>query len=457
VSIKIDRAANGYPAMVTKSGGAVLMTTSGGSTSGKSNKPKAIHKNPDPSLKEEEGKKSWVPWGLGDNFADIVMNLIEKSTVGRSGLQYLTKMIYGQESLTYLRKGFDDQQRQIREYIDIEDWEDIQSRTNYDMVRLGLTHDYAFFSIAYAEIIFDALKNKVYSISYQKARNVRFAPAENGRIKLAYVSANFPETTDVNCDKIPVIDPIHYPSQIDEIRADKKQFKYLLPLKWPDARRDYYSLAYWDSSRNNGIMDISISIPRYIKAIFENQASLKYHVQIAMEYWEWKYPSWGQLTADEQETIIDDFYDEIIETLTGADNAQKMIMTFYRSKTAGANTEIGEFKITPIDDKMKNDAYLPYAAAANAETLFSMLINPAETGLGSSTGSYTGGQNNGGSNIREAHLSTRSLLNADRNVLNTVFNFVKLYNGYDKNARITIMDEVLTTLDKGKGTEKKID
>lgn len=440
--------------MVTKSGGAVLMTTTGGSTS---SKPKAFHKNPDPSKKEEEGKKSWVPWGIGDNFPDIVLDLVEKSTVGRAGLQYLTKMIYGQETLTYKRKGFDAQQRQIREYVDIPDWEDIQSRTNYDIVRLGKCHDYAIFSFAYAEIIFDGLKSKVQSISYQKARNVRLAPAENGRVKWAYVSANFPETTDDKCEKLPVIDFMHFPSQIDEIRADKKNYKYLLPLRWPDARRDYYSLAYWDSSRNNGIMDISISIPKYIKAIFENQASLKYHVQIAMEYWEWKYPNWSKLTDDEQTVIIDEFYDEIIETLTGADNAQKMIMTFYRSKTAGANQEIGEFKITAIDDKMKNDAYLPYAAAANAETLFSMLINPAETGLGNSTGAYTGGQNNGGSNIREAHLSTRSLLNADRNILNTVFKFVQLYNGYERGLRITVMDEVLTTLDQGKGTEKKVD
>lgn len=450
----MERAGNGFPAMVTKSGGAVLLTTSGGSSS---QKPKAVHKNPNPSKKEEEGKKSWIPWGISDNFPDLVLDLVEKSTVGRAGLQYLTKMIYGQETFTYVRKGFDEQQRQIREYLDIQDWEEIQSRTNYDIVRLGQTHDYAIFSTGYAEIIFDAMKNKVYSISYQKARNVRLAPAENGRVRLAYVSANFPETTDEECEKIPVIDPLHYPSQIEEIRADKTKFKYLLPLRWPDARRDYYSLAYWDSSRNNGIMDISISIPKYIRAIFENQASLKYHVQIAMEYWEWKYPNWNSLTEAAQEIIVDDFYDEILDTLTGAENAQKMIMTFYRSKTAGANQEIGEFKITAIDDKMKNDAYLPYAAAANAETLFSMLINPAETGLGSSTGSYTGGQNNGGSNIREAHLSTRSLLNADRNVLNTVFKFVKLYNGYPANTRIAIMDEVLTTLDQGKGTEKKLD
>lgn len=443
--------------MVTKSGGSVLLTTSARSAGGTTPNQKATHKNPDPSKKEEEGKKSWVPWGIADNFPDLVLDLVEKSTVGRAGLQYLTKMLYGQESFTYYRKGFDDQQRQIRQFVEFPDWEEIQSRTNYDIVRLGLVHDYSIFSFGFAEIIFDGLKNKVYSISYQKARNVRLAPAENGRVKWAFVSANLPEAKEEECDKVPVIDFMHYPSQIEEIRNEKRYFKYLLPLKWPDARRDYYPLAYWDSSRSNGIMNISISIPKYIDAIFKNQASLKYHVQIAMEYWEWKYPDWTGKTQDEQDRLLDEFYDEIVATLTGTDNAQKMIMTFYRSKTAGANQEIGEFKITAIDDKMKNDAYLPYAAAAAAETLFSMLINPAQTGLGSSTGSYTGGSNSGGSNIREAHLSSRSLLNADRDILNTVFKFVALYNNYPKNLRIAVMDEVLTTLDQGKGTEKKID
>lgn len=439
--------------MVTKSGGSLLVTSTG--TGGA---PLKSQHTSSTSKKEEEGKTFFVPWGTNNDFPDVVLNMVEQSTVGRAGLHYTAKMILGQENYTYVRKGFDPQGRQIREYVDIEDWEAIQERTNYELVRIGITQDYAMFSMGFAEILFDGMKNKVFSISYQKAGKVRFAPAEKGRIKFAYISANWADNPkEADCEKLPVIDPMHFASQIEEIRTDKKFFKYLLPLRWPDARRDYYSLAFWDSSRNNGYMGISNSIPKFKKALFENQMSLKYHIQVPLEYWEWKYPKWEQMTEDEKDTEINNFYDELEESLTGAENAQKAIMTFYRSQTQGANKAMGEFKITVIDDKMKNEAYLPDAAAANAEILFSMLINPAETGLGSSSGAYTGGDNNGGSNIRESHIKTRSLMGADRNILNTVFKFTKLYNGFDPKVRITTMDEVLTTLDTGAGTAKKLD
>ncbi|HEY0056277.1 MAG TPA: hypothetical protein VGB63_13050 [Pedobacter sp.] len=452
-NVKIDKSTNGFPAMVTKTGGSLLVTSTG--TGGA---PLKSQHNSSTSKKEEEGKTFFVPWGINNDFPDLVLNMVEKSTVGRAGLHYLTKMIYGQENFTYLFKGFDEQNRQLREYLDIEDWDLIQSRTNYDIVRLAQTQDYSILSMGFAEILFDGMKNKVHSISYQKASKVRFAPADKGRIKHAYVSANWAENPkEVDCEKIPVIDPIHFAAQVEEIRLDKQSYKYLLPLRWPDARRDYYSLAFWDSSRNNGYMEISNSIPKFKKALFENQMSLKYHIQVPLEYWEWKFPKWEQLGDDVQNDAIDAFYTELEESLTGAENAQKAIMTFYRSQTQGANKAMGEFKITVIDDKMKNEAYLPDAAAANAEILFSMLINPAETGLGSSSGAYTGGDNNGGSNIRESHIKTRSLMGADRNILNTVFKFVKLYNGYDPKARIATMDEILTTLDTGAGTAKKLD
>ena len=450
--VKIDRAGDGRPAMVTKSGGSLLVTSTG--TSGAPLK--AAHTST-ASKKEEEGKTFFVPWGPANNFPDLVLDMVEKSTVGRAGLHYLTKMTYGQDTFTYTRGGFDAQNREIRTFLDIPDWELVQSRTNYDVVRLGQTQDFSMFGTAFAEIIFDGMKGKVFSISYQKARNVRFAPAVNGRLVSAFISANWADNPKKeDCEEVQLLDPIHFATQLEAIKADTKTFKYLLPLRWPDARRDYYSLAFWDSSRNNGYMEISNSIPKFKKALFENQMSLKYHIQVPLEYWEWKYPTWDQMTPDEQDDAIDTFYTEMEASLTGAENAQKAIMTFYRSQTIGANKAMGEFKITVIDDKMKNEAYLPDAAAANAEILFSMLINPAETGLGNSSGAYTGADK-GGSNIRESRISTRSLMVADRNVLNTVFKFVKLYNGYDPRARITTMDEVLTTLDTGAGTAKKLD
>lgn len=440
---------------MVKSGGAVMVTTTG--VSAKAGKTEVTHTGGLASKTEEEGKKSWIPWGTADNFPDLVLSILEKNTVGRACLHYLTKMTYGQDLFTYTRNGFDAQNRELRTWLDIQDWEDIQARTNFDIIRLGMTQDFCLFATAYADIVFDGNKSKVFSISYHKTRNVRLAPMVDGQPTFAFISSNFPDAKDSDCLKLPVIDPLLFPSQIEALKADKKQLRYLLPLRWPDARRDYYSLAYWDSSRSNGYMDISNSIPQFKKMMFLHQMSLKYHIQVPLEYWEWKYPDWDKKTADEQDAEVTLFYDEMNTNLTGAKNAQKAIITFYRTQTAGAQKAIGEFKITVLDDKMKNDAYLPDAAAANAEIAASFLVNPSEIGLGAaSSAAYSGGGNNSGSNIREAGLSSKAILRGERAILNSIFKFVKLYNGYDAKARIVTMDEVLTTLDQGSGSEKII-
>src|SRR3546814_5328779 len=119
--------------------------------------------------------------------------------------------------------------------------------------------------------------------------------------------------------------------------------------------------------------------------------------------------------------------------LTGAENAQKALLTFFENDNQGKPK--GKWEIVVIDDKMKDGAHLPDASAANSEILFAMGQNPAMSGQGNTGGSYSGGANNGGSNIRESGLDLRSQLRADRDILFTYFGFIQLYNGMDPEVR----------------------
>ncbi|CDS92990.1 conserved hypothetical protein [Sphingobacterium sp. PM2-P1-29] len=101
---------------------------------------------------------------------------------------------------------------------------------------------------------------------------------------------------------------------------------------------------------------------------------------------------------------------------------------------------------------MKSDAYLPDGAAANAEILFSMLVNPAIFGLGMPGGSY-GGANQGGSDIRESWLVMNAINAADREIIYQVFNFVRDYNGWNPDMQLITLDKVLTTTDTGGGSK----
>ena len=58
--------------------------------------------------------------------------------------------------------------------------------------------------------------------------------------------------------------------------------------------------------------------------------------------------------------------------------------------------------------------------------------------------------------VPEAGLDLRAQLRAHRDILLSWFDFVKAYNGLDEDLELGIQDQVLTTLDKGKGTEKVV-
>lgn len=444
----IKRSSTGSAMYAYRSGGPVLLSIGEQS-------PKAIHKQGTLSTEEETGKKLYVPWGTNNDFPRIVAKLMRKSTVGRAGLQLLTKYIYGQRLMTYKVIDMENNGQEVVQLVKCPEWDEITRRSNFDMVRLGLMQDYAYFGINFPEIRMNGNKTAVWGIDYHKASHCRLAPYVNGKIPSVFVSGNFPDAKDADLDTYPHIDSIRFYDQIEAIKKNTSNFKYIMPQYWPDVLNDYYPVAYWDSSRESGWLDIVTSIPTYKKALFKNQMSLKYDVQIPMEYLEELYPNFKSLSQEKQDEIVDDLIDEITDNLTGATNAQKAIVSFFRTdKQTGK--PVGGWVIKTIDDKMRSDAYLPDAAAGNAEILFSMLINPATVGQGNTGGDYTGGANNGGSNIRESGLFMRSLLKADRDINMGIFKFAQAYNGFDPEIQIGVQDQVLTTLDTGAGTKKVV-
>lgn len=404
------------------------------------------------SKDEEEGKKEWIPWGSTDNFPRDIAKLMRKTTVGRAGLQKIVKYLYGQRLITFKVDAITEGGKEVIELVKDLQWQEILSRSNHNMVRLGLKQDYTWYAIAFVELIFTADKSKVYAVNYHKASHCRLAPIDTktGRIPYVYVSGNFPDVTVDDCQKLPVIDMINFFDQIEEIKADTKQFKYIMPIFWPDVVNDYYPIAFWDSARESGWLDIAISIPAYKKALFKNQMSLKYDIQIPIEYFEFKYKNWAGKTQIEQDQILQDLYDSVTSSLTGASNAQKALMSYYKTDSRGGKP-IGQWQINVIDDKMRHDAYLPDTTAADFQISYAMGLNPAQSGQGT-----TAGVNKGGSDIRESGLDLRAQLKADRDICLSYFDFIKIYNGMDADLEIGVQDVVLTTLDQGKGTEKVV-
>lgn len=456
MSNKIVRGAAG-PAIVYKKGGAAVIEFTGIRNAGKKNDPAAApedHENPDVTLEElSRDGKPWQPWGISDQFPIELAKLIRKSTVGRSGLQRLTKSIYGQRLMTYKVIGYADNGEEIIERLHIPEWEAIQRRSNFNVVRLALNQDYSYFGLCYPELRLNGNKTKVWGVDFQKCVNTRLEKMDKkGNINNVYLSGQFPNVSAEDARKMPAIDFIRFADQIEAIKKNYKDFTYVMPQYWPDVLNAYYPEVFWYSAKEH--LEIATSIPAYIKALFKNQMSLKFHIQIPYSYLEEMYPGFKTMGEDEQDTIVGDLYDDIIKNLTGAENAEKAILSFYGVGKDGKPS--GQWIIDPIDDKMRNEHNLPNASAANTEIMTAMDLNPALNGQGNTGGDYTGGSNNGGSNIRESALDLRSRMQADRDITLSFFKFIQEYNGWDPEAQLGVQDMVLTTLDTGSGSKKVV-
>ncbi|RZK37310.1 MAG: hypothetical protein EOO61_09170 [Hymenobacter sp.] len=107
-------------------------------------------------------------------------------------------------------------------------------------------------------------------------------------------------------------------------------------------------------------------------------------------------------------------------------------------------------------DRDRDDAWTGVATSASAEILFAIGINPAIFGLGTPGVSGNSGQGNGGSNIREAWLVMIASSQGERDTLHSWWPFVRDYNGWPSDIELRVIDQVLTTLDAGKGTTKTL-
>ncbi|MFD2961379.1 MULTISPECIES: hypothetical protein [Olivibacter] len=445
----IEYTKSGIPSVGFMEGGAVVFT---------SKQPKQQIKSLPPDKNEEGSPQKWVPWGVSDDFPKEVWKEVRKSGVARSALQLLTAKLYGQSCIPVLETGFDpktkeatyetvDQDHKVWEFLD---------RSNFDIWRLCVIQDYVSMYNSFPMLMMNADRSEIVRLAHDKVFKFRYAPynRKTRRIETCFRSANFPSPAEDELDELPVIDPKDWYQEVDRIKHTDSRFNYVFPTYYPDLLNDYYSLVYWDGVRSNGWLEISNSIPAYKRAIFKNQTTIKYHVKIPYSYWTTVYPNWHNMDEKVRSKIVNDKLEEMDKYLTGSENAMK---TFISHFGGGARNELKKedtaWEIQALDDKVKGDAYLPDSAAANAEILFSMLVNPALFGVGMPGGSYTGGANNGGSNIRESWLVMNAINAADRNIIYQVFRFVARYNGWDRRMRLLTLDKVLTTTDTGGGTK----
>ena len=127
----------------------------------------------------------------------------------------------------------------------------------------------------------------------------------------------------------------------------------------------YYPRPIWISLLNEDTwLDTAKNTPIGINALARNQIKPKYHLKVSVDYFKFKHPDWSSYLTEKRKEVTDAFEQKIEDSLSGLAQTGKMITTYHFEENGKF---LGMIELVAIDDKLKENNWLPSSMAANSE------------------------------------------------------------------------------------------
>jgi hypothetical protein len=356
--------------------------------------------------------KAWSKWGDNDDFPIRLLEKLDYLGVMKTALDLNADMHYG-AGLVWVKEKYENG-KMLFEVQNVPGWKKFLRDTNFLVKHGELIESLEYFFIGFPEVILND-NFKVAAVNILETPRCRFEKRdENGRINNIYynVHKNVPIDKVV---KIPIYDPA----------APKKYKRFVLPISYRTFGKLYYPEPNYYATFRAGWADVAISVAKFMKNVYLNAMSLKYHLKIPLSSMKAKYKDWDLKNEDEQLQLILEFKEQIDANLTAAENAGKTVFSMF-DDTMDNNQTV---EIEPIKNYLDSTRELPSNIAANSEMLFSANTDPAQVGLNNPGGGDLHGS--GGSDKRESRKLKQANLYRERNVTLQLLNLISFLNGWD--------------------------
>ena len=407
-------------------------------------------KKPTPVVDKDVRTTDIIYWGDGNDFPQQVIEDVDKNPELGNLLDKQATLLYSSGLMWGKLVGFD-KGEEVIEPLSPELNKEIMlwcKRTNINRYLLDASRDLYYFANVFPEIILSRDKSQIAQICTQAAEDCRWSIQNKttGLVEYCYVSANWPVASinDSFTKKIPVIDP--YYSAADYLKENNSSsYNYIYPLNYSSPGKRFYQLATWNSIRESGWLDVALLIPKFKKALLENQSTIKYHLKVSDKYWSLKFgDEFETKSKDKKAEIIKDEIERIQKLVTGAEKTGVNFWSVFYSDLPQLK-DLDLIKIEAIDDKIKTGQYLEEGKDASTYTMSAVGLHPALVGTTPNNG--LGGA---GSNIREAY-NLNILTNKPRQdlVLEPLNLLVTEYNGWGVDTVFRFKNQFMTTLDTG--------
>jgi len=302
--------------------------------------------------------------------------------------------------------------------------------------------------------------NDIYTIRHREAMFSRWEMQNRrGDINWHYYCAGWDQQPGT--DKYPiiasrVIDEFNAVEELKMYAASKNRPKgFIFSAYMPSPGHVYYSRPSWYSIFNSGWYDHSTMVPQLKKAILKNQLGVKYIIYVSPDYFADIFKKEGIPETDraKRQERINKEKNAIIDFLTGAENANKGIMTLKKMMPSASGGAIEQkwIEIVPVQNDMKGGEYIDDTESTANIICYAMGVHSALIGA-------TPGKNSnalGGSNARELYLIKQAMMKPLVDRCMRSLKVVKEYNKWDKNIFISIPEYIFTTLDQNKSGKQE--
>lgn len=419
-------------------------------------------KEPQPFKKLGKDMPGIVSWGDNNRLPQELIEKIYLNPVTASGILFNIQMGYG-NGIEY---GYWEMNNNKKVWIPAYDEKIEEFFENNDIqgyLLEQLTDMVTFFNV-FPELIFNADGNVITNIKSKEAAFSRWSELDKikRRILFHYYSGKWHKTPDpeteifatevldmnyplehlkVLCGQMPDVSFEKMDAKAFNYVKEQKRYSFIVPIGFPTPGKGYYNRPYYTSIFDSSWYDFSGKIPEFKLAMMANQATIKYHVQLAHDYFETIFKHEGITGQEEQKARIKKEYNDIDAYLKDTKNTGKSLVSFIRYTADGK--ELPRVKITVLENHYKGGEYLEDSEEASNIMSYAMGVHPSL--MGSAPGKS---KSINGTEARELFIIKQALMRPLRDRLLRPLYMVKAINKWNSRIRFQIPDTVLVTQDK---------
>ena len=376
---------------------------------------------------------SYIPWGVDNIMPFNIMDIFERDETMATCALFNTEVLYG-SGIEYKAESLSKKQtRAIKAFFD---------RSDMQSYFLGICNDIKMFAFAVSVITLSHDLQTIESVSRREACYCRFAEADrHGAIPYVYYANWRLQSIPESIECIPLLPARDTLVALHERTLSSSRRKYAVVHRMPASDFSYYPIPYYASLIRGKWYNIKQLIGVAKESKLRNSAPIKYHIEISDKFWDRLFLSEGITDRALKLDRIDEEKARIIDFITGAENAGKVLFSAFYVSPDGK--EQHDVVINRIDESKEGGDWQSDLQEAINMICFTMRVH--SNLVGSVPGKSQ--SNNSGSDKRELFTIAQALQKPWRDILFSVHRLIIAYNGWDPAIPVCPFIQ-LTTLDE---------